>query len=123
MFHCYLLSAIGVFQAKNLVLSAVIGAPVLAGILKIMELGGRFFYVYVWCFMFAFSVIMITVAPVLIMPLFNKYTPLEVKLGKCDPYGYLAYLPWCVTISSLSTDIIAACEAAEEATVATQRRQ
>ncbi|CAM9241298.1 unnamed protein product [Sphacelaria rigidula] len=62
---------------KSLLLTMVIGAPALAGMLKIMELGGRYFYVYVWFFMFSFSVIMITVAPVLIMPLFNQYTPLE----------------------------------------------
>lgn len=57
----------------------VISAPALACILKIIELGGRYFYVYLWAFMFAFSVVMLTVAPVLIMPLFNKYTPLEVS--------------------------------------------
>lgn len=64
---------------KSLLLSVVIGAPALACVLKIMELGGRHFYIYVWGFMFAFSIIMLTIAPVLIMPLFNKYTPLEVS--------------------------------------------
>ena len=35
------------------------------------------FYIYVWAFMFVFSVIMMTIVPVFIMPLFNKYEPLK----------------------------------------------
>ena len=69
-------------QAKSMLLTVVISAPVLGCVLKIIELGGRHFYVYVWGFMFVFSIIMLTIAPVLIMPLFNKYTPLEVE-GRC----------------------------------------
>ena len=30
-----------------------------------------------WAFMFCFSVFMMTIVPVVIMPLFNKYEPLE----------------------------------------------
>lgn len=80
-------------QVKGLLLTAVIGAPALACVLKIIELGGRYFYIYVWGFMFAFSVVMLTITPVLIMPLFNKYTPLEVSMRHfriCD-YGFLCY--------------------------------
>lgn len=64
-----------------MLLTVAISAPVLGCVLKIIELGGRYFYVYVWGFMFVFSIIMLTIAPVLIMPLFNKYTPLEVGPG------------------------------------------
>lgn len=66
-------------QVKGMLLTVAISTPVLACVLKIVELGGRYFYVYVWGFMFVFSIIMLTIAPVLIMPIFNKYTPLEVR--------------------------------------------
>lgn len=62
-----------------MLLTIVISSPALMCVLKIIEMGGRYFYLYVWGFMFAFSVVMLTIAPVLIMPLFNKYTPLEVR--------------------------------------------
>jgi STE24 endopeptidase len=39
-------------------------------------MGGDFFYIYVWGFMFVFSVFMMTIVPVVIMPLFNKYETL-----------------------------------------------
>ena len=39
-------------------------------------MGGEYFYLYVWGFMFAFSLFMMTIVPVVIMPLFNKYEPL-----------------------------------------------
>jgi STE24 endopeptidase len=39
-------------------------------------MGGEYFFIYVWGFMFIFSVIMMTVVPVFIMPLFNKYETL-----------------------------------------------
>lgn len=39
-------------------------------------MGGEYFYIYVWGFMFVFSVFMMTIVPVFIMPLFNKYEPL-----------------------------------------------
>jgi len=40
-------------------------------------MGGEHFYIYMWAFMFFFSVFMMTIVPVVIMPLFNKYEPLE----------------------------------------------
>ena len=53
-------------QAKSMLLTVVISAPVLGCVLKIIELGGRHFYVYVWGFMFVFSIIMLTIAPCLL---------------------------------------------------------
>lgn len=63
-------------KAKSLVLSCVIGGPFVALLLKIIKMGGDYFYIYVWGFMFVFSVFMMTIVPVVIMPLFNKYEPL-----------------------------------------------
>jgi STE24 endopeptidase len=63
-------------KAKSLVLSCAIGGPFVALLLKIIKMGGEYFYLYVWGFMFVFSVIMMTLVPVVIMPLFNKYETL-----------------------------------------------
>jgi Zn-dependent protease with chaperone function len=41
-----------------------------------IQWGGEHFYIYVWAFMFVFSAFMMTIVPVFIMPLFNKYEPL-----------------------------------------------
>lgn len=68
-------------KVKGLFLSAVIGMPFLALLLKIIKSCGDHFYIYVWAFTFVFSVFMMTIVPVLIMPWFNKYEPLpEGKL-------------------------------------------
>ncbi len=63
-----------------MLLTVVISVPALSCVLKIIELGGRYFYVYVWAFMFVFSIFMLTIVPVVIMPLFNTYSPLEVPI-------------------------------------------
>ncbi len=63
-------------KLKGLVLTAVFGGPFVALLLKIIFMGGERFYLYVWAFTFVFSVIMMTLVPVVIMPLFNKYEKL-----------------------------------------------
>lgn len=63
-------------KIKGLILSMVIGGPFLALFLKIIEWGGERFYIYVWAFTVVFSLFMMTIVPVFIMPLFNKYDPL-----------------------------------------------
>eukprot|EP00545_Synedropsis_sp_CCMP1620_P002784 CAMPEP_0119014276 /NCGR_PEP_ID=MMETSP1176-20130426/9449_1 /TAXON_ID=265551 /ORGANISM="Synedropsis recta cf, Strain CCMP1620" /LENGTH=489 /DNA_ID=CAMNT_0006967431 /DNA_START=198 /DNA_END=1667 /DNA_ORIENTATION=- len=63
-------------KAKSLVLTMLIGGPFVALLLLIIQKSGPYFYLYVWAFMFCFSVIMMTVVPVVIMPLFNKYETL-----------------------------------------------
>lgn len=63
-------------KIKSLILTFLIGGPFIALLLTIIQWGGEYFYVYVWGFMFFFSVFMMTIVPVVIMPLFNKYEPL-----------------------------------------------
>lgn len=62
---------------KSLALGAIIGVPCLACFISIIKLGGEYFYVYVWAFVFAVQLLALTVYPVLIQPLFNKVEPLE----------------------------------------------
>lgn len=68
-------------QVKSMLLTVVISIPVLSCVLKIIELGGKYFYVYLWAFCFVFSIVMLTIVPVVIMPLFNTYSPLEVHMS------------------------------------------
>jgi STE24 endopeptidase len=77
--HGFNKQTIGLFvtdKIKGLALGAIFGGPFVAALLYIIKAGGEYFYLYVWAFMFAFSVIMMTLYPTIIMPLFNKYEPL-----------------------------------------------
>jgi STE24 endopeptidase len=77
--HGFNKQTLGLFfsdKIKSLILTFVIGGPFVSLLLYIIKAGGEFFYLYVWAFMFAFSVFMMTIVPVFIMPLFNKYEPL-----------------------------------------------
>lgn len=66
-------------QVKSILLTVAISIPALSCVLKIIELGGKYFYVYLWAFMFLFSLVMLSIVPTVIMPLFNTYSPLEVR--------------------------------------------
>lgn len=77
--HGFNQQTLGLFisdQIKSLALTCVIGGPFVAIMLYIIKAGGEYFYLYVWAFFFVFSILMMTIIPVFIMPLFNKYEPL-----------------------------------------------
>jgi STE24 endopeptidase len=63
-------------RIKGLALSIIIGAPVLALIMWFLEFTGDRAWLYCWIFSVAFSLAFQYVAPVWILSLFNKYTPL-----------------------------------------------
>jgi len=59
-------------------LTVAIGTPLLVTFLKIIDyFGKRTFAFYVMIFLVAVQVVMITVYPILIQPLFNKLVPLQ----------------------------------------------
>ena len=62
---------------KGLALALVIGIPLLAGILAFFIYTGSLAWLYAWGAVTVFTLIMQYVAPTWIMPLFNKFTPLE----------------------------------------------
>lgn len=64
-------------RLKGLLLTVVVGGPVLAGIIAFFEYGGPWAWVYAWLAVTVFSLVMQYIAPTWIMPLFNKFTPLE----------------------------------------------
>ena len=62
---------------KGGLLALVLGAPLLALILWFFMNTGGYGWLYCWVGVIVFSIVMQFLAPVLIMPLFNKFTPLE----------------------------------------------
>jgi STE24 endopeptidase len=63
-------------RAKGLALAIVIGWPLLTLILKLVEWTGALWWLWAWGCVMVFQLVMLVLAPVLIMPLFNKFTPL-----------------------------------------------
>ncbi|PSS26311.1 CAAX prenyl protease [Actinidia chinensis var. chinensis] len=61
---------------KGILLSIVIGPPIVAAIIVIVQKGGPHLAIYLWGFMLVLSLVMMTLYPILIAPLFNKFTPL-----------------------------------------------
>jgi len=62
---------------KGLALSAVLGAPLLAGLLAFFKWSGSLAWLYCWGATTLFTLFVQFIAPTWIMPLFNKFTPLE----------------------------------------------
>lgn len=58
-------------------LTVCLGVPVLSIVVWLVRWGGDYFYFYVWMFLFVVTVVMMTLYPTLIAPLFNKYDKLE----------------------------------------------
>lgn len=63
-------------QLKMLALSTVLGLPLIAGILKLTDWIGNQWWLWAWVLLMAFQAVMMVLAPILILPLFNKFTPL-----------------------------------------------
>ncbi|HMJ90855.1 MAG TPA: M48 family metallopeptidase [Candidatus Acidoferrum sp.] len=63
-------------RIKGLLLAAVLGYPLLVLVLKIVGWTGAHWWVWAWSIVVAFQLLLMLIAPALIMPLFNKFTPL-----------------------------------------------
>ena len=66
---------------KQLLLTALIGAPVLLAVLWLMSHMGALWWFWVWLFWFGFNVAVLLLYPTLIAPLFNKFTPPAYPAG------------------------------------------
>ena len=62
---------------KGLLLAAVLGGPLLACILALFELAGANAWLLCWAAVTCYVLVIEFIAPNWIMPLFNKFTPLE----------------------------------------------
>jgi len=63
-------------ELKVLLLAALLGAPLVAGILWFFETAGPWAWVWCWGGVTLFQVFLLFIAPVVIMPLFNRFKPL-----------------------------------------------
>ena len=62
---------------KGLALTILLGGSTLAAILALFEYAGNYGWLYCWLAVTIFSIVMQFIAPIWIMPLFNKFTPME----------------------------------------------
>lgn len=62
---------------KALLLVVILGVPLLATILFFFEITGNLAWLYCWIAVICFSTFVQFIAPVVILPLFNKFTPLD----------------------------------------------
>jgi len=62
---------------KTLALAIVLGGPLLAGVLAFFQYAGELAWLYCWIGTTIFIIVLQFVAPTWIMPLFNKFKPLE----------------------------------------------
>jgi STE24 endopeptidase len=59
------------------VLAIALGAPLLFGVLYLMQAAGHLWWFYTWLLFTGYSLFVTWLYPVLIAPLFNRFTPLE----------------------------------------------
>lgn len=64
-------------SAKGLLLGLVLGVPLIAMVLWLMQAGGAYWWLWTWCALVFWQLFLMAIAPNFIMPLFNQFTPLE----------------------------------------------
>ncbi|RHZ58838.1 zinc metalloprotease [Aspergillus thermomutatus] len=62
---------------KGQMLGIVLGTPIISAVLKIVQKTGNSFFYYLWLFGVFVQIFAITIYPIVILPLFNKLSPLE----------------------------------------------
>ncbi|KAJ8450256.1 hypothetical protein Cgig2_033450 [Carnegiea gigantea] len=63
-------------KLKGIALAIFIVPPIVAAIIVVVQKGGPYFIIYLWSFAFVVPTTMMFIYPVLVAPLFNKFTPL-----------------------------------------------
>jgi STE24 endopeptidase len=71
---------------KGLVVGAVLGVPLLLAVLWLMLAAGPWWWVYVWLVLVVYSLFLQMIYPAVVMPLFNKFSPLtdEALAGRIE---------------------------------------
>lgn len=79
----------------------------------ILQIGGPYLALYLWGFIFVLSIFMMTVYPILIAPLFNKFTPVSkcfsslwiaIEINIADLYlKWFLVMPWLYIFVMLQT--------------------
>jgi STE24 endopeptidase len=76
-------------MAKGLVLGLALGLPLLWVVLWLMEAGGEWWWLWAWGVLVGWQLFLMAIAPNVIMPLFNKFTPLEDESLKARVQGLM----------------------------------
>lgn len=63
-------------RLKGLLIAVLLGYPLLVLILKLVEWTGSSWWLWAWGAVLLFQLVLLVAAPMLILPLFNKFTPL-----------------------------------------------
>jgi STE24 endopeptidase len=63
-------------RVKGFAIAALLVLPLLALVLKIIEWTGAHWWLWAWALVLVFQLLLMLIAPAVIMPLFNKFTPL-----------------------------------------------
>ena len=63
-------------RLKGLLLGIILGYPLLVLVLKLVDWADGWWWLWAWAAVMGFQLLMSILAPVLILPLFNKFTPL-----------------------------------------------
>ena len=71
-------------QLKVLLLQILIMPPMFFLLLLIINRTGEYFYLYAGLFLTVFVLLMMVIAPIIIMPMFNKFDPIEENALKKD---------------------------------------
>lgn len=64
-------------QIKGLLLSIVLGLPIMSILIMIVQRGGDYFFIWLWAFVSGVSLLFMTIYPSVIAPLFDTYRPLD----------------------------------------------
>ncbi len=76
-FKLYLLDAL-----KGILIGAILGLPLLFGVLWLMERMGTYWWLYVWLVWVVFNLLILFIYPSFIAPLFNKFSPMQDEAMK-----------------------------------------
>jgi STE24 endopeptidase len=63
--------------AKSAALAALLGLPLAACVLWIMQAAGDYWWLYAWLVWIVFNLVMLAVYPTWIAPLFNRFSPMQ----------------------------------------------
>lgn len=64
-------------QIKSLALSISLTLPIASAVIYIVQIGGQYFFVWLWLFVGIVTLLFVTIYPVFIAPLFDTYRPLD----------------------------------------------
>ena len=68
--------------AKGLLIGAILGLPLLTGVLWLMGRMGEYWWLYVWGVWVVFNLLILFIYPSFIAPMFNKFIPLQNEAMK-----------------------------------------